>query len=83
MGNAVLTIADDLLWDNVMVTCCKNPTSHRQTKNAIRGREQQNIKKHGGAKSEGGTSGNAINSVGPKNKNARKYEKAAKKGFGN
>lgn len=52
-------------------------------KNAIRGREQQNIKKNGGAKSEGGTSGNAINSVGPKNKNAAKYEKAAKKEFGN
>jgi hypothetical protein len=50
---------------------------------AIRGREQQNIKNNGGAKSQGGTSGNAINGVSPKNKNAQKYEQAAKKEFGN
>lgn len=49
---------------------------------AIRGREQQNIKSSGGAKSEGGTSGNAINSVSPKNLKAAKYEAAAKKEFG-
>lgn len=54
-----------------------------KNKDAIRGREQQNIKNNGGAKSEGGTSGNAINSVSPKNPNAQKYDKAAKKEFGN
>lgn len=50
---------------------------------AIRGREQQNIKSNGGARSQGGTSGNAINSVSPNNKNAQKYEQATKKEFGN
>ncbi|WP_281322742.1 DUF6443 domain-containing protein [Flavobacterium aestivum] len=50
---------------------------------AIRGREQQNINNNGGAKSEGGTSGNAINGIGPKNRKAAQYEAAAKKEFGN
>jgi len=50
--------------------------------NAIRGREQQNINKRGGAKSQGGTSGNKINGVSPNNKNAKIYEQAAKKEFG-
>jgi hypothetical protein len=51
-------------------------------KNAIRGREQELIKNNGGAKSEGGTSGNAINGVSPKNPNAKVYENASKKEFG-
>jgi len=51
--------------------------------NAIRGREQQNIKNNGGAKSQGGKSGNKINGVSPNNKNANNYENAAKKEFGN
>ena len=38
-------------------------------KNAIRGREQYLIKINGGAKSQGGTSGNAINGISPNNKN--------------
>lgn len=50
-------------------------------KNAIRGREQQLIDKHGGAKSTGGKSGNAINGIGAKNKNADIYLEAAKKEF--
>ena len=50
--------------------------------NAIRGREQQNINKRGGAKSQGGTSGNKIRGVSPNNKNAKIYEQAAKKEFG-
>jgi hypothetical protein len=50
--------------------------------NAIRGREQQLIKKHGGAKSEGGTSGNAINGVSPRNRQANTYRQAAEKEFG-
>jgi len=50
---------------------------------AIRGREQQNIDANGGAKSgKGGTSGNAIRGVGPNNKKASQYEKAANKEFG-
>lgn len=36
--------------------------------NAIRGREQMLIEANGGAKSVGGTSGNAINGIGPNNK---------------
>lgn len=48
---------------------------------AIRGREQQLIKHHGGAQSEGGTSGNAINGVSPRNKNAKSFDEAAKKEF--
>ena len=48
---------------------------------AIRGREQQLIKHHGGAKSEKGTSGNAINGVGPNNLKKNRYEKAANKEF--
>jgi RHS repeat-associated protein len=51
-------------------------------KDAIRGREQQLIDKNGGAKSKGGTSGNAINGVAPSNKNAQKYKEAAKSQFG-
>jgi hypothetical protein len=52
------------------------------SKDAIRGREQQLIEKYGGAKSQGGTSGNAINGVSPKNANAATYAEAAKKEFG-
>ncbi|WP_308419285.1 RHS repeat-associated core domain-containing protein [Chishuiella changwenlii] len=47
-------------------------------KNAIRGREQYLIYKNGGAKSQGGTSGNAINGISPNNKNRTKYLNAAK-----
>jgi len=49
---------------------------------AIRGREQQLIKQNGGAQSEGGTSGNAINGVSPNNPNAGRYQKAAEDEFG-
>jgi hypothetical protein len=49
---------------------------------AIRGREQQLIEKNGGAKSQGGTSGNAINGVSPKNLKATTYKKAAENEFG-
>ena len=37
-------------------------------KDAIRGREQQLIDSNGGAKSQRGTSGNAINGISPNNK---------------
>jgi hypothetical protein len=50
--------------------------------NAIRGREQMLIDAHGHAKSVGGTSGNAINGIGPNNKNKSKYLKAAKDALG-
>ncbi|WP_236264181.1 RHS repeat-associated core domain-containing protein, partial [Dysgonomonas sp. Marseille-P4677] len=49
---------------------------------AIRGREQQLIEKNGGAQSQGGTSGNSINGVNPKNPNSNKYDDAARKNFG-
>lgn len=46
---------------------------------AIRGREQINIINSGGAKSEGGSSGNAINSIGKHNKKFEEYMEAGKK----
>lgn len=51
-------------------------------KDAIKGREQQLIDKNGKAKSEKGTSGNAIRAVSKQNPNAKKYKKAAKNEFG-
>ena len=38
---------------------------------------------HGGAKSQGGTSGNAINGINPNNPNAGKYRNACKNEFEN
>jgi hypothetical protein len=42
---------------------------------AIRGREQQVIEANGGATSQGGTSGNAINGVSERNERAGEYKK--------
>lgn len=50
--------------------------------NAIRGREQMLIDANGHAQSVGGTSGNAINGIGPNNKKKDIYINAAKKLFG-
>jgi RHS repeat-associated protein len=50
-------------------------------KAAIRGREQQLIDKNGGAKSQGGTSGNKINGVSPNNPKKQHYTNEAKKEF--
>lgn len=50
--------------------------------NAVRGREQWLIDRFGGARSMGGTSGNAINGISPSNPNRQKYEDARKKLFG-
>ena len=49
---------------------------------AIRGREQMLIDYYGGAKSVGGTSGNAINGIGPNNKKRTIYLNASKGEFG-
>jgi RHS repeat-associated protein len=49
---------------------------------AIRGQEQYRIDQFGGAKSQGGTSGNAINGVSPHNPKAQQYEEARKREFG-
>ncbi len=54
-------------------------SSNRQ---AIRGREQMLIDYHCGARSMGGTSGNAINGISPNNKKRTTYINAAKKEFG-
>ena len=51
-------------------------------KDAIRGREQNKIDQHGGAKSQGGTSGNKINGISPKNPKKQHYLDEAKKEFG-
>jgi Pretoxin HINT domain len=51
-------------------------------KDAIRGREQNLIDHHGGAQSQGGTSGNAINGVSPTNPNRQDYLDAAEREFG-
>jgi hypothetical protein len=49
---------------------------------AIQGREQLMIDKHGGAKSQGGTSGNSINAVSPANKSWSDYLREALREFG-
>ena len=49
---------------------------------AIRGREQQLIEANGGAQSQGGASGNAINGVSPNNPNAEVYRGASENEFG-
>ena len=49
---------------------------------AIRGREQNLIDLNGGAKSQGGISGNEINSISHRNKKRSKYLEAAVKLFG-
>ena len=49
---------------------------------AIRGQEQYQIEQSGGAQSQGGNSGNAINGVSPRNPNKERYEQARKKEFG-
>jgi RHS repeat-associated protein len=51
-------------------------------KDAIRGREQQLIDQNGGAQSQGGTSGNKINSVSPTNADRQQYQKSCDKEFG-
>jgi hypothetical protein len=48
---------------------------------AIRGREQQMIERHGGAKSQGGTSGNAINGISPRNSNGPACRGCGNKGI--
>ena len=50
--------------------------------NAIRGREQLLFEKYGGAKSTGGTSGNAINGIGKNTKKKSIYNNAAIDEFG-
>ena len=49
---------------------------------AIRGQEQYLIELNGGAKSQGGSSGNAINGISPTNPNKQRYEDARRKEFG-
>lgn len=49
---------------------------------AIRGREQDMIDYHGGAKSKGGTSGNAIQGIADKNPKRDGYMKASRDEFG-
>jgi hypothetical protein len=48
---------------------------------AIRGREQLLIEANGGAQSVGGTSGNAINGISPKNPKDSHYRAEAAKEF--
>jgi hypothetical protein len=49
---------------------------------AVRGREQMLINYHGGAQSEGGTSGNKVNGISHRNPKRNKYLEAAVKLFG-
>jgi RHS repeat-associated protein len=49
---------------------------------AIRGREQTNIQNNGGARSQGGTSGNSINGISPTNSNRDTYMNEAIEEFG-
>lgn len=55
---------------------------YSENSDAIRGREQELIEHFGGAKSEGGTSGNALNSISRRNEKREQYLNAAKKIFG-
>ena len=48
---------------------------------AIRGREQHLIDVNCGARWEGGTSGNVINSISPRNKKGKEYRDAAAREF--
>ena len=48
---------------------------------AIRGREQQNIDRNGGAQKQGGNSGNTNRGVSEKNPKAKQYEAASNKEF--
>ncbi len=51
-------------------------------KDAIRGREQQGIDAHGGARSRGGTSGNAMDGISHRNPKKPSYIKKALREFG-
>lgn len=55
---------------------------YSQNSDAIRGREQELIEHFGGAKSEGGKSGNFLNSISRRNEKREQYLNAAKKIFG-
>jgi hypothetical protein len=57
------------------------PDKTSSSKGAIRGREQVLIDKNGGAKSSGGTSGNTINGISPRNPKRSSYLRAAGKEF--
>lgn len=57
----------------------RKPTELDKTSSLVRGREQQLINQNDGAKSQGGTSGNKVNGVSPKNPNAQKYDDAVQK----
>lgn len=63
------------------VYCNDNPVNYVDP-DAIRGREQQPIELNGGAKSQGGASGNAINGISPTNPKRQRYEDARRKEFG-
>ena len=52
------------------------------SEDAIRGREEKLIEGNGGARSAGGTSGNAIRGISPTNPKRERYLKAAEKEFG-
>ncbi len=58
------------------------PISVSENPHAVRGLEQQEIERRGGARSQGGTSSNAINGIAKKNPKREDYFKAAKQEFG-
>lgn len=58
------------------------PDQYSESYEAIRGREQMLIDYNGGSKSEGGSSGNEINSISRRNKKRNQYLDAAIKLFG-
>lgn len=53
-----------------------------ENRDAIRGREQQMIEANGGARSQNGTSGNAINGISERNPKREEYLQAARDEFG-
>ncbi|MDP2194349.1 MAG: hypothetical protein Q8K36_07470 [Alphaproteobacteria bacterium] len=58
------------------------PKAVSENPHAVRGLEQQEIDKQGGAQSQGGTSSNAINGISAKNPKREAYLKAAEQEFG-
>ncbi|MEE4244917.1 MAG: RHS repeat-associated core domain-containing protein [Kangiellaceae bacterium] len=64
-----------------LASAAAEPDKVSENSAAIRGREQQLIDANGGAKSQGGTSGNAINGISDKNPKKQDYIDAADKEF--
>ncbi len=73
---------DAIIQDKVEATLPYSRRWRDPSYHAIRGREQQMVDFWGGAKSEGGTSGNTNRAVGPKYIQRMQYKKESIREFG-